>query len=127
MFLSSKIIKNNPDKEVRKMAEINQELVEKILGKKNKSRKAEEILKYKNEIIELRKLGLSLQDICFYLRKEHGLKVSIQTLKIAIPELAERIKQFEKLISNMLDEELKKAYSILRNEIEKRGLVKPKQ
>jgi len=109
------------------MAEINQELVEKLLSKKNKSKKVEEVLKYKDEIMQLRKLGLSLQDICFYIRKEHGLKVSTQTLKVAIPELAERIKQFEKLISNMLDEELKKAYSILRNEIEKRGLVKPKQ
>jgi intein-encoded DNA endonuclease-like protein len=106
------------------MAEINQELVEKILGKKNKSRKAEEILKYKNEIIELRKLGLSMQDICFYLRKEHGLKVSTQTLKTAIPELAEKIKQFEKLIANMFDEELKQAYFLLNKELEKRGMTK---
>jgi hypothetical protein len=122
--LGGKIIKNNHSKEVERMAEINQELVEKILGKKNKSRKAEEILKYKNEIIELRKLGLSMQDICFYLRKEHGLKVSTQTLKTAIPELAEKIKQFEKLIANMFDEELKQAYFLLNKELEKRGMTK---
>ncbi|RUM41175.1 MAG: hypothetical protein DSY34_04165, partial [Desulfurobacterium sp.] len=78
------------------MTEINQELVEKLLSKKNKSKKVEEVLKYKDEIMQLRKLGLSLQDICFYIRKEHGLKISVQTLKNAIPELAERIKQFEK-------------------------------
>jgi len=109
------------------MAEINQELVEKLLSRKNKSKKVEEVMKYRNEIMQLRKLGLSLQDICFYLRKEHGLKVSTQTLKVAIPELAERLKQFEKLISNMLDEELKKAYHILRSEIERRGIAKHKQ
>jgi len=109
------------------MAEMNQELVEKLLSKKNKSKKVEEVIKYKDEIMQLRKLGLSLQDICFYLRKEHGLKVSTQTLKVAIPELAERIKQFEKLISNMLDEELKQAYHIFKRELEKRGIAKPKQ
>ena len=106
------------------MAEINQELVEKLLSKKNKSKKVEEVIKYRDEIMQLRKLGLSLQDICFYLRKEHGLKISTQTLKVAIPELAERVKQFEKLVSNMLDEELKQAYHILKREFEKRGMWK---
>jgi len=102
---------------------INEELVREILGKKKKPAKVEEVQLYKDEIIQLRKAGLSLQDICFYLRKEHKLKVSSSTLKAAIPELENRIGKIKKIIPKMTNEELKETWKILENELEKRGLV----
>lgn len=105
------------------MSKINKELVEELLSKKKKSAKIEELQQYKDIVLELRNAGLSLQDICFYLRKEHKIKVSTSTLKSAFPELENRIGRFEKLIVKMTDEELRQAYKIFKSELQKRGLL----
>jgi DNA-binding transcriptional MerR regulator len=101
--------------------ELNQELIKDLLSRKKKGSKTEELKKYRELILELRNLGLSINDICIYLKREHKIKVSPATLKSAFPELTSRLKQFERIVKNMDDNELKKAYEIVRKEIASRN------
>ena len=102
---------------------MNEELVRELLSRKKKTAKTEELQQYKEEILKLRAIGLSLQDICFYLRREHKIKVSPSTLKNAIPELENRVGKLRKLIEKMTDKELKESWRILETELEKRRLI----
>ena len=103
---------------------INEELVQELLRRKKKSSKMEELQKHKELILQLRKSGLSLQDICFYLRKELGIKVSTSTLREAIPELENRLGKAIKIVKKMTNEELKMLWNELKAELAKRGLIK---
>lgn len=106
---------------IRSVMELNQELIKDLLSRKKKGSKTEELKKYRELILELRNLGLSINDICIYLKREHKIKVSPATLKSAFPELTSRLKQFERIVKNMDDNELKKAYEIVRKEIASRN------
>ena len=104
--------------------ELNRDLIKEILSRKKKTSKSEKLMEYRELILKLHDLGLSLQDICIYLKHEHKIKVSPTTLRKVFPELIKRLDRFEKLIKNMTDEELKKAYRIMRKELEERGMLR---
>ena len=104
--------------------ELNQKLINEILSRKKRGSKSEKLMEYRELVFKLHSFGLSLQDICAYLKQEYKLKVSPITLKNAFPELIKRLDQFEKIVKNMTNEELKKAYKIMREELAKRGMLK---
>lgn len=86
---------------------VDQSLVNELLSRKKKRpTKAEEVRQYREEILELRKMGLSLSDICAYLGKKYGLSVSPETLKRAVPELVNRVEIVKRYLSKMTLQEL---------------------
>ncbi len=104
--------------------DLNQELIKELLSRKKRGSKAEELNEYRELIFKIHSLGLSLQDICTYLKREHKVKVSPITLKRVFPELTRRLEQFEKIVTNMTNEELERARKIMRDELEKRGMLR---
>jgi IS30 family transposase len=67
---------------------IDEKLVAEIAQRGRRRRtKQERVAELKEEILELRKRGLSLAQICLYLSKRYRLKVSPKTLVKAVPEL----------------------------------------
>jgi len=86
---------------------INEEILKLIVSNKSKrNEKKEQILRLKEEILELRKRGLSLNQIVEYLKKAHKLKTTTTYLKKVIPELSAKYDYIYTLLSSMSDDEI---------------------
>jgi DNA-binding transcriptional MerR regulator len=71
-----------------------------------RNEKKEQILALKEEILELRKRGLSLSQIVEYLKKAHKLKTTPTYLKKVIPELSSKSEYVYSLLNTMSDEQI---------------------
>ncbi len=97
--------------------QIREDILNELLSSKQKrSEKKEKILALKEEILELRRRGLSLTQIVDYLKKAHKLKTTTTYLKKVIPELSSRVDYLTNLLRNMSDDEIAEALSKIGNE-----------
>jgi DNA-binding MarR family transcriptional regulator len=86
---------------------IKEDILQAILSKNSKTNeKKEKILVLKNEILELKKRGLSASKISEYLKKAYKLSVTPTYLKKIIPELSNRKEHLLKILSGMNEEEI---------------------
>ena len=86
--------------------------------KKRKATKADLVRQYREEILELRKMGLSLSDICSYLESKYNISVSPETLKKAVPELVDRVKRVINLISSLSCSELQQVARAVKERLD---------
>ena len=86
--------------------------------KKRRPTKVEQVMVYRDEILELRKRGLSLADICAYLEAKHNLSVSPETLKKAVPELKDKVKRAINVLSSLSCSELQEVVKFVKKRIE---------
>ena len=86
---------------------INEDVLKMIVSSTSKrNEKKEQILRLKEEILELRKRGLSLSQIVEYLKKAHKLKTTTTYLKKVIPELSSKDEYVYSLLNGMSDEQI---------------------
>ena len=88
---------------------LNKDLIEKIKSKyKRKGQKKDKILELKDEIISLRKEGLTVQQIVEYLKEAYKLKISPEYLRKLIPEIKanSKVEYVCMLLESMSDEEV---------------------
>jgi len=101
------------------MSKVDENIVNLILKRKNRrSTKADIIRQYREEILELRQMGLSLADICSYLESKYNLSVSPETLKKAVPELVNKVERVIKLLSSLSCSELNQIAKVVRERLE---------
>ena len=101
------------------MSRVDENIVNLILKRKNRrSTKADIIRQYREEILELRQMGLSLADICSYLESKYNLSVSPETLKKAVPELVNKVERVIKLLSSLSCSELNQVAKVVRERLE---------
>lgn len=87
---------------------VDKTIVELLLQrKKRRALKTSLVREHREEILELRRMGLSLSDICGYLETKYKISVSPETLKKAVPEVVDRTKKVLRLLSSLSCSELK--------------------
>jgi DNA-binding transcriptional MerR regulator len=97
--------------------QIREDILNELISSRHKrSEKKEKILSLKEEILELRRRGLSLSQIVDYLKRAHKLKTTTTYLKKVIPELSSRVDYLANLLKNMNNEEIAEALSKLGND-----------
>jgi len=100
---------------------VDEKIVALILNRKGKrTSKAEIVRRYRDEILELRGMKMSLKDICAYLETKYSLSVSPETLKKAVPELAKsNYERVMGLISSFSCSELRRLITETEKMLEK--------
>jgi len=98
---------------------LNRDLIEKLKQKsKRKGKLKDKILGLKDEILELRKEGLSLSAIVEYLKEEHKIRTTAEYIKKLIPEVAKetKVNYAFRILNSMNNNELAQVWKLLGKE-----------